>query len=63
MKNKKREFGLSSLKDIIEYYSEEPFLKIRVTNYSTKIETYEETIFFSDDKPNKKVFRFRSYLG
>lgn len=58
MKKRKREFNLCPLNEIVEYFKDEPFLKIRITNYSTKVETETETYFFSEDKPDKNVFSF-----
>jgi hypothetical protein len=52
----KREFLLSNLNDLIDYYSDEKIFKIRLTNYSTKITVNDESIFLSDSKPDKEVF-------
>lgn len=56
MKAIKREFLLSNLTEIIEYFQDEKEFKIRLTNYSTKLELPTEKIFFSDSKPDKSVF-------
>lgn len=56
MKNK-REFLLKDLNDLIDYFSDENTFKIRITNYSTKLEVNNDSFFFSDSKPDKEVFR------